>query len=169
MITQTKRFYTIALVVVLMWLLFLVGCKAPDCPKLDAPAPIISVKALDGKIVKLSDYKGKTVILNFWQTTCTWCNYQMPFLQTIYDKYSEGGLVILAVNVAESLDKVKAYLQNTGYTFTILLDENAQTKIQYCVPAFPATIFINKNGIIRNAKLGAFQNIKELEEYLKTL
>lgn len=135
---------------------------------LNAKAPDFSLSNMEGQFVKLKDYTGKTVILNFWQINCGWCEFEMPFLQTIYDKYSGYNLAVLAVNVAEDAKRVKSYISEAGYTFTVLMDEKAKINNLYCVPAFPATIFIDKDGLIRGANLGAFQSEEEIEAYLQT-
>jgi peroxiredoxin len=139
------------------------------CPVKDAPAPEFILQNLDGEQVSLKDYRGKTVVLNFWQTTCSWCHYQMPFIQKALDKYESSGLAVLAVNVAESREKVIEYRDEGNYTLTFLLDSDAKVNTDYCVPGLPATIFINKEGIIKDAKLGAFQTEGEIDDYLKLL
>ncbi len=157
------------LVLLLLSLLIVItACAEQECPKLNARAPEFSLNNLEGQTVKLKDYAGKTVILNFWQIACGWCEFEMPFLQDIYDKYSMYSLDVVAVNIAEDTKRVKAYIEDAGYTFTVLLDENAKVSNMYCVPALPATIFIDEDGLIRSAKPGAFQSGEEIEAYLQT-
>jgi peroxiredoxin len=156
------------ILIILIALFTFSACAEQTCPEMNGQAPAFSLNTLDGKTAKLEDYLGKTVILNFWQTTCTYCKLQMPLLQNISDKYSQDNLVVLAVNVRESTERVKGYIDNAGYSFTVLLDKDAKINQKYCVPAFPANIFIDKQGLIRNAKLGAFQDTAEIEDYLKS-
>jgi peroxiredoxin len=144
------------------------GCER-TCPSVDAKAPDFTVADINGKNITLKDFLGKPVMLVFWQTTCTWCNFQMPFVQQMAVKYASSGLNVLPINIGESVDKVKSYKQAGNYTLNFLLDKDAVTYGYYCVPAFPATVFIDKQGIIKNAKLGAFQTANEMEDYLKSL
>lgn len=149
-------------------LLLASACTEQSCPELDGRAPSFSLSSLSGETAKLEDYRGKTVILNFWQTTCVYCKLQMPLLQEISDKYSSADVVVLAVNVGESAQRVQGYIDETGYKFTFLLDENRRSAQTYCIPALPFNVFIDKEGVIRNAKLGAFSSLAEIENYLKS-
>jgi peroxiredoxin len=161
-------FITVALVLIAV--MGLAGCSSTaeegSCPRLDAKAPNFTTQTLDGKTVQLQDYRGKLVILNFWQTTCYYCNLQMPYIVGVYKKYADSGLVVLAVNVGEDEVTVKNHCVSNNITVPVLLDQNYQIQAQYCVPAFPATLFIDKSGIIRDAQLGAFQTEGEIETKL---
>ena len=165
---MTRRAIVLIVSILLIIGITAAGCKK-GCPSVDAKAPEFSLTELGGNTVALKDYEGKPVVLVFWQTTCTWCSYQMPFIQEAANKFAGSGLVVLAVNVGESAEKVKTYKDQGKYTLTFVLDKDATTNTDYCVPAFPATVFISKQGTIKSAKLGAFQTENELEEYLKQL
>lgn len=65
-------------------------------------APNFLLESLEGKKVKLSDYRGQVVLLNFWATWCGPCKEEMPYLQKAYEKFHDQGVVVLAVNIAES-------------------------------------------------------------------
>jgi peroxiredoxin len=144
------------------------GCKKA-CPSVAAKAPEFTVTDLGGKTVNLKDYEGKLVMLVFWQTNCSWCSYQMPFVQEAAKKFADSGLAVLPVNVGESIEKVQAYKEAGKYTLDFLLDKSASVNADYCVPAFPASVFIDKQGKIKSAKLGAFQTENELEGYITSL
>lgn len=164
-----KKVILLIVLAIMLIPVLLGACSTQSCPTLDNSAPEFSIPGIDGKEVSLKDYQGKSIILNFWQTTCAWCKYQMPFIQNISEKYRSSGLVVLAVNVAEKESDVMTYIQNGNYTLTFLLDKEGKVYSEYCVPGFPATIFINREGIIKSAKLGAFQTESEIEEYLEVL
>ena len=74
-------------------------------------APDFQLDNLDGKPVALSDLKGKPVLLNFWATWCPPCRDEMPYIQEIYDEWSDEGLVVLAINYGESASRVKEFVQ----------------------------------------------------------
>ncbi|WP_078380615.1 TlpA family protein disulfide reductase [Sutcliffiella halmapala] len=110
---------------------------------------------LTGETAKLTDYKGKKVILNFWATWCGPCRAEMPEMQ----EFSEGNkedVVMLAVNLTSSetsIDNVKAYVEEGGYTFPILLDEVDLFRY-YEVLTMPTTYFIDSEGIVSYRHLG---------------
>jgi peroxiredoxin len=141
----------------------------PACPQLDMPAPDFTLQDLNGTEVNLSDYLGKNVILNFWATSCGYCKMQLPYLEEVYKKYSETGLTVLAVNAMESYNRAADYIAKQGYTFPVLLDSNGAVNQLYCVPALPATMFIDSEGIVRFARLGAFSGVEEVENALSYL
>ncbi len=141
---------------------------ASTCPQLNGIAPGFTLENLLGEQKSLQDYQGKIVILTFWTTWCEPCKYDMPLIQEVYDKYAKYGLVVLAVNVKENYTRAANYIKEKAYTFPVLLDENGAVSQEYCVPAFPSTIFIDKQGIIKDGKVGAFRDVKEIEAVLES-
>lgn len=115
--------------------------------KVGEPAPDFTLKDLDGNEVSLSDYIGKTVIINFWQTTCPYCKIEMPDLEKIY-KENDKDVVVLAVSVAENEKTVRPFIDDGGYTFPVLLDEKGEVATIYLVGGFPTSYFIDKDGIL---------------------
>lgn len=102
----------------------------------------------------LSDYKGKTVFLNFWATWCPPCRAEMPDIQKIYDSYKENGddsLVILGVaspgqGQEGSLEEVAGFLEENGYTYPVLMDTTGEQFAAYGVYALPTTFMIDRDG-----------------------
>ena len=106
----------------------------------------------------LSDYKGKTVFLNFWATWCPPCKREMPEIQALYERYgeNEGDLIVLGVanpkteehpgNSDETQDVVEKFLKDNGYTFPVVMDLTGDTFSQYMISAFPTTFMIDKDG-----------------------
>lgn len=110
-------------------------------------APDFKLKDLDGKDVKLSDYKGKVVILNFWAVWCKYCIEEMPDLNSLNkDLQKDNEAVILAVNVQEPIDKVKNYLKSNNIDLKVLLDSDGTISQNYGVEGYPTTFVINKDG-----------------------
>jgi peroxiredoxin len=143
------------------------ACTAQQtCPQLESPAPDFTLENLNGEKVSLSDYAGQNVILNFWATWCGYCKMQLPYIEEVYEKYSDTGLTVLAVNARESFNQAKQYIEDKGFTFPVLLDTNGTVNQLYCVPALPATLFINSNGIVKYGKAGAFSSVEEVEAAL---
>lgn len=116
-------------------------------------APDFELKTLDGESVRLSDYKGQMVMLNFWASWCPPCRVEMPHMETYYqDSKEEDNIEILAVNMTTlergSQDKVPAFVEKHGLTFPILMDEDGDIKDLYKVMVYPTTYILNEDGII---------------------
>ncbi|MFO1444965.1 TlpA family protein disulfide reductase [Bacillus sp. Bva_UNVM-123] len=120
-----------------------IGLKAPD----------FELKNLAGESVKLSDYEGKKVMLNFWATWCPPCKAEMPDMEEFYHD-SGDDIVILAVNIDTNND-VAGFVKKMGVTFPILLDTNNRVNKIYQIISIPTSYFIDEKGIIRNKHIGA--------------
>jgi peroxiredoxin len=109
--------------------------------------PDFTLKDMNGKAVKLSDYKGKIVILNFWAVWCQYCKLEMPDLNELDKEFAkENNAVILAVDVQESPDTVKDYLTSNSIGLKVLMDTDGAVSQSYGVSGFPTTFVINKDG-----------------------
>lgn len=128
-------------------------------------APDFTLQSLGGKEVSLADFRGKPVVLNFWATWCGPCRQEMPFLQEVSEdlEWTERGLVVLAVNLGEAAAAVREFTDGNGLTFTVLLDSNHEVGTQYNTRYIPTTYFIDKDGIIRNIKIGAFSRKSDID------
>ena len=129
-------------------------------------APDFQLQNLAGEIVSLGGLRGHPVIINFWATWCGWCVIEMPHLQAVYEEHAGEGLVLLAINIGESQDKVASFKQSNNLTFTMLLDSQEAVTLKYDVTGYPTTFFIDKDGIIRAKKLGAFLSKEGIERGL---
>lgn len=114
------------------------------------PAPEFELQSLDGDIVRLSDLKGKPVIINFWASWCQPCLREMPDFQAVYDRYKEDGLLVYGINVGESQVAVADYQKRVGVDFPLLLDVDDQAQAAYRILPLPATFFIHRDGTIRS-------------------
>ncbi|EGD47583.1 alkyl hydroperoxide reductase/ Thiol specific antioxidant/ Mal allergen [Ruminiclostridium papyrosolvens DSM 2782] len=110
-------------------------------------APDFNLKDINGKTVKLSDYKGKKVILNFWAVWCKYCLMEMPdFNELNKELVKDNNAVILAVDVQETEEKVKEYLTSNNISLNVLMDTDGAVSRTYRVSGYPTTFFINKDG-----------------------
>lgn len=134
--------------------------------KVGAKAPDFELKTLAGDTVKLSDLKGKKVMLNFWATWCPPCKAEMPAMEEFH-KEAGDEVVILAVNIDPHLD-VKAFVDENGITFPIPLDEEDKVNETYQVLSIPTTYFIDTKGNIGNKYIGAM-NLELMKQYTKEL
>ena len=131
-------------------------------------APDFSLETLDGKKVRLADLRGKPVLINFWATWCPPCRNEMPEIQAAYEKYTDKGLVVLAVDftVQDKLTDVKSYIQELKLTFPILLDDTGDVSAGlYGMIGLPTSFFIDPDGTLRRIQIGAIPPEK-LDEFL---
>jgi peroxiredoxin len=147
------------------------GAKAQSS-RPDDPAPDFRLDNLDRQSVSLSSFRGKTVFLNFWATTCPPCVAEMPHIQEFYRDWAEqNGVMVLAINNGEDAATVRNFLQKGGYTFPVLMDSRGQVSQIYRVIYIPTSIIIDPRGLIKYRVVGPFQNkaaiIKAVEPYLK--
>ena len=104
-------------------------------------APDFTVVDGEGNEVRLSDYQGKPVVLNFWATWCGYCKEEMPGFQTAYEKYPDVQFLMVNATdgVQETLDKAKSYVQDQGFTFPVVYDTELDAVNTYGINAFPCT------------------------------
>jgi len=133
------------------------------------PAPDFRFQDAAGATFSLSDFQGKSVMLNFWKTTCGWCVVELPYIQQVYDEWQDEELVILTIDLGESADKVNDFLDGLGVSLPVLLDGEGKTMLSYQISSIPRTFFIDKEGLIRGIKFGALQSKEELEDILEQL
>jgi thiol-disulfide isomerase/thioredoxin len=107
-----------------------------------------SLSLLEGETKSLGSYKGKVVFLNFWATWCGPCRVEMPSIESLYNKYSDKGLEILAVNCSEDQATVRSFMKNEGFTFPALLDLDGRVSLNYGVQSIPTTFLIDRDGMI---------------------
>ena len=110
------------------------------------PAPLFELINLDDQKVRLKDYRGKVVALNFWASWCPPCRKELPSMQHTYEAFKSKGFVILAVNVGEDWDTVAPFLGNFSLKFPILFDSQSKIIDQWKVLGLPSTFLIDKKG-----------------------
>ncbi|XIH35918.1 thiol-disulfide oxidoreductase (plasmid) [Cytobacillus firmus] len=139
------------------------GSIAPNSEGLsegDAP-PDFELKTLEGKTIRLSDYKGKKVILNFWASWCPPCKAEMPHMETYYKTNAKKqNIEIIAVNLtnlergSNKLEQVKNFVKDYRLTFQIPLDENGDVGRTYQTLSIPTSYMIDSNGLINKKIIG---------------
>ncbi|WP_026576413.1 redoxin domain-containing protein [Bacillus sp. UNC438CL73TsuS30] len=139
---------------------------AQDGLKVGAQAPNFELKTLAGDKIKLSDLRGKKVMLNFWATWCPPCKAEMPAMEKFY-KEKDKDLVILAVNIDPQLD-VKGFVNKNKITFPILLDADDHVNETYQILSIPTTYFINRKGIIENKFTGGME-LAQMKQFANKL
>ncbi len=119
------------------------------------PAPPLELKDINGKTVKLSDYKGKVVVLNFWATWCPPCRKEIPGFIELQNQYGTKGLQFLGVALdEEGLSKVKPYVDKNPISYPILIGDPKGVARYGEMGAIPVTFIIDKKGVIRQNYVG---------------
>lgn len=131
------------------------------------PAPDFTLTDQFGQTHTFSDYKGKTVFLNFWATWCPPCQTEMPDIQALYEKYgeNEGDLIVLGAanpkteeapyNQDKTVEEVTQFLEEKGYTFPVVMDTTGELFAWYGIRSFPTTFMIDKDGNVFGYVSGA--------------
>lgn len=126
---------------------------APDVEqKFKAEAKDFEVHDKDGNEIRLSDYKGQYVILNFWNSSCAPCTKQLPYFEEAIKKY-EGQVKFLMINIvdgeSETIGSALKYLKDNNINIDTTFDDHYDVRINYKIATLPRTIFIDKNGLIQ--------------------
>lgn len=119
-------------------------------------APDFTVFDMDGNEVKLSDFKGQLVIVNFWATWCGPCRSEMPGFEAVYREYGDK-IVFMMVNLpsGETEKDISAFVKKGGYTFPVYIDRNSSAAFTYGVNSVPATLMVDRDGFIAGTHVGA--------------
>jgi peroxiredoxin len=140
-----------------VWLLALLGCQptTPAWPRLDpsVAAPDFTLQQLDAGTVRLSDLRGRVVIMEFWATWCGPCRFSTPSLDVIYRKFRDRGATVLLINEGEEAEKVRAWV-NGRFQAPILLDEDTRVGSRYGVQGIPRLFVVDRAGQIAYVRSG---------------
>ena len=116
-------------------------------PKPAKDAPAFEVRTPDDGVIRLADFKGKVVFLNFWATWCDPCREEMPSMERLYRAYKERGFVVVAISLdVQGATPVKPFVKKFGLTFPIGLDPKMTVRETYGVWAVPSTFLIDRKG-----------------------
>lgn len=118
-------------------------------------APDFELETLTGESVKLSDFRGQRVMINFWATWCPPCRAEMPDMEKFYQGKD---VVVLAVNLTDtesSIEDVEDFSEEFNLTFPILMDTNLDVATLYAIQPLPTSYMVDSNGIVSNMAFGA--------------
>jgi peroxiredoxin len=125
-------------------------------PRRVKKAPDFALENLDGKKVRLSDFRGKPVLLNFWATWCEACKKEFPAMQRLYSQLKDDGFEIVAVSVdRRNRDRIEEFVKTYQIDFPILLDPNQQARRGYYIMGLPTSYLIDSQGYLRGFISGA--------------
>lgn len=158
---------------IIVWIATLTGASGTACGASQS-APDVALKDLQGNEFKLSDYRGKVVIVNFWAEWCPPCKVEIPHLVALYNKYKDQGLMIFGVAIDSKNDEVigkKA--QELGVNYPVINGDNDHARVRRSFPPIrgvPASFIINKQGKINSTYTGFNpQIVEQIEAEIKTL
>jgi len=109
---------------------------------------------LSGRPVRLRDFRGRVVLLNFWATWCAPCREEMPALETLARDLGPRGLTVVGVNFKETRRQVEAFRKEHALGFPILLDGDGRVTAGYQVFALPVTVLVDRRGMLAGTVLG---------------
>ena len=130
--------------------------SAQASPRTGFAAPDFTLDTLDGSRLSLSDLRGQPVMLNIWASWCMPCRVEMPAIERVYQRYRERGLVVVGLNATsqDSEAAARAFVDEFGLTFPIVLDRDGAASARYELMGLPSTYFIDRGGIIREVIIG---------------
>lgn len=127
-------------------------------------APDFELKDINGKMVKLSDFHGKAVVLNFWATWCPPCKTEIPWFEDLQNKYGNQGLAVVGVALDDSSDSdIANFAKEMKMNYPVLLGKEETSDLYGGVDALPTTFYIDRNGKIINSVPGLIDR-KEIED-----
>lgn len=117
-------------------------------------APDFLITAFDGKTYRLSEHRGKGVVLNFWASWCGPCRWEMPYFEENWKEYQEN-ILFVGIAVRDFEEEARLFSELTGVTYPNGLDNNGEIAAIYNVTSMPTTYFIDKDGLIVRGLIGA--------------
>ena len=118
------------------------------------PAPDFVLRGLDGRNLRLSEFRGQVVLVNFWARSDGDSRQQMPALDRINITYQRAGLVVLGVSVDEDLRRAKEFAAAMNVSYPILVDTGTEIGKDYFLQKMPMTILVDRSGVVRYSSVG---------------
>ena len=113
------------------------------------PAPDFALKSSTGVNLRLSEYRGDVVMINFWATWCGPCRQEMPLLEELYGRYQRVGFNLLGVNIDDDSGRAMRMAEELGVSFPVLFDARKEVSKLYEVEAMPVTVLVDREGTVR--------------------
>lgn len=129
--------------------------RLPAAPGVGRLAPDFTLTTLDGNSITVSDFRGKTVFINFWATWCPPCRAEMPHIEALYQEYKDRDVIVIGVDLREGEDRVRRFVQDGDYNWIFTIDATGEVGYEYRVTAIPASFFLDKYGVIKAIHIGA--------------
>jgi len=118
------------------------------------PAPDFALKSSTGENMRLSEYRGDVVMINFWATWCGPCRQEMPLLDDLHSRYERVGFNLLGVNIDDDSSRAMDMIRELGVSFPVLFDDRKEVSRLYDVDAMPVTVIVDREGTVRYVHQG---------------
>jgi cytochrome c biogenesis protein CcmG, thiol:disulfide interchange protein DsbE len=133
-------------------------------------APEIGLQDTRGRMVRLSQLRGKVVLVDFWASWCRPCAEEMPVLERLHDEYRSDGLVVVGVNIDNEERNMRRFLQRTPVSFRIVHDSGHRVADRYDPPRMPSSYLIDRRGVVRYVHAGfRASDARQLEQHVREL
>lgn len=157
----------LAAFVAVLW--YALGVEAPQpSPLLGRPAPEFTLPLFSGGTLRLSDLRGRAVLINFWASWCIPCRQEAPYLEQAWQEYRGRGFVLLGVNVWDAESDARAYIKEFRHTFPNGMDRAGRIAIAYGVGGVPESYIIDPAGRIVRRYIGPL-NPELIRQFLEPL
>lgn len=117
-------------------------------------APDFALRSSSGKNLRLSEYRGDVVLINFWATWCGPCRQEMPLLDELFTRYQRVGFNLLGVNIDDDSSRAMRMVDELGVHFPVLFDADKEVSKLYDVEAMPVTVLVDREGKVRHVHHG---------------
>ena len=132
------------------------GATSGRAPKIGGPAPSFALVDPENKLVRLGDFAGRPVLLNFWATWCVPCQQEVPDLVDLQAEWGEA-VSIVGINLRESGDAVKKFAATFKTNYPLVLDSGGEVTRSYRLTGLPETYFVDADGILRDHRIGVLK------------
>lgn len=147
------RYFSTTAVILLTCLCFLTNNAAAI--QIAKAAPDFSLQDVNGKTYRLSDFKGKTIILNFWSTTCAPCVAEIPSLNNLYRDLKGSGLIVLGISLDRSVKPVKELTDKLQIVYPLLMDSQQDVYFDsYALFGQPVSVVVDRAGMVQEKLIG---------------
>lgn len=140
--------------IILLVLSIFMGSSLASSGLTGQTAPDFVLKSSTGENLRLSEYRGDVVMINFWATWCGPCRQEMPLLDELYGRYQRVGFSLLGVNIDDDSRRAMAMVNELGIRFPVLFDSEKKVSKLYEVEAMPMTILLDREGTVRHIHYG---------------
>ena len=129
--------------------ILLIASSMASASGIEGPAPDFTLKSNSGENMRLSEYRGQVVLINFWASWCGPCRQEMPLLDDLHQRYEKLGFSVFGVNIDDDSRKADKVLRDIPVTFPVLYDSTNEISKLFDVDAMPTTILVDRDGNMR--------------------